>query len=163
MLRGRESFTCGPGWLTGLELRSLKTAAVCRNYRARRPTLSLILGTTWLRSGRDTEKQSSPTEKVLAHQNNQLFVVPCNTLHGWIFPGLLNPERNMNSGFGAWRENKEGHTGVFTQSRLENKFTRTPQEAYYHLNIIKQKLDFSPLDVSALKKQKQNTSMSKCR
>lgn len=34
MLRGKESFTCGSAWLTGLQLWWLETAAVCPNYRA---------------------------------------------------------------------------------------------------------------------------------
>lgn len=34
MLRGKESFTCGSAWLTGLQLWRLETAAVCPNYRA---------------------------------------------------------------------------------------------------------------------------------
>lgn len=38
MLRGKESFTCGSVWLTGLQLWWLETAAVCPNYRAPRLT-----------------------------------------------------------------------------------------------------------------------------
>lgn len=69
---------------------------------------------------------------------------------------------------GIWSvvgKTKEATLAYLHKAAWKNKFTRTPQEADYHLNIIKQKLDFGPLDVSALtfEKKKKNTSMSKCR
>lgn len=55
---------------------------------------------------------------------------------------------------------KKATPAYLHKATWKNKFTWTPQEAYYHLNIIKQKLDFSLPDVSALtfaKKQNKKT------
>lgn len=76
MLEGRESFTCGAGWLTGLQPWSLKTAAVCWNYRAQWLTLFLCLRPLGSASGDGT----SPHSKTGSPQRNCWLIKITNSL-----------------------------------------------------------------------------------
>lgn len=103
MLRGRESFTCGSVWLTGLQPWSLKTAALCRNYRAQWLTLFLCLRP--LGSARDgTVKQALRRETVGSSKKQTLCSAlqhrPCrppgSIYYFFCNYTLINWEKNVN-------------------------------------------------------------------
>lgn len=136
MLRGRESFTCGSVWLTGPQPWSLKTAAVCWNYRAQWLTLFLCLRPLGcFRNGTSPHsKTGSPQRNCLLIKITNSFVLLCSVgpadhLEAFIIFVITcwSTKRNVNPEF--YTQEETGHDGTFMKSyEKKNNSSRPPKK-----------------------------------